>query len=44
MTPFILLLDQMIIFYATARVVPDLANDTYLNSVEVNESIHTFNL
>ena len=31
----------MIIFYATGRVVSDLANDTYWNSVEVNKFIHT---
>jgi hypothetical protein len=32
----------MIIFYETGRVVSDLINDTYWNSVEVNKSIHTF--
>jgi hypothetical protein len=32
----------MIILYATGRVVSDLANDMYWNSVEVNKSIHTF--
>jgi len=42
MTPFILLLHQMTIFYATGRVALDLANDMYWTSVEVNKFIHTF--
>lgn len=42
MTPFILRLHQVIMFYATGRVVSDLATDTYWNSVKVNKFIHTF--